>query len=317
MSSAGEVTTTSAPLDRRLTVVLLTYNCAHRISPILDHLMSLGVPIVAVDNASTDGTPDVLAERDDIELVRLPDNIGAAARNVGAERAHTPYLLFCDDDGWYEPDGLAEVCDLFDDHPQLAVVNACIVVGRDRHLDPISAVMEASPLPDRHGIPGSVLFSFMAGACAVRATAYKEAGGYDARFFIGGEEETLAVKLAKAGWQMRYRPSFVMHHAPSRANAGGLRAFGLRNTLVNAWLHRRAGSAARWTAFVLADAPKNREYLRGVWLTLRALPWIVRERDPMDGDLDAQLSTLDRRRFAERRPLLTRRDWRPADAGDG
>lgn len=87
-------------------------------------------------------------------------------------------------------------------------------------------------------------------------------GLVNARILVGGEEETLAYPLAKAGWAMRYRPEFVMHHQPSLANAGGLRAWGMRNTLVNAWLHRRLGSALRWTAFTAADTPKNRDFAR-------------------------------------------------------
>ena len=196
------------------------------------------------------------------------------------------------------------------------MANARIVVGDDNRLDPISEEMADIPLADRHGIPGTVVLSFMAGAVAVRASAYRDVGGYDERFFIGGEEETLAFKLAKAGWQMRYLPWFVMHHRPSLENAGGLRAQGMRNTIVNAWLHRPLRSALRWTAFTLWDTPKNADFVRGLALTLRAAPWIVRDRRPMSRDLDARLRALDRRRFADRRPLLNRRDWSPEDAGE-
>lgn len=298
-------------LSRRLSVVLLAHNCAHRIGPVLEHLLQLGIPVIAVDNGSVDGTAEVLRRYNEIDVVALPANIGAAGRNAGAAASHTPYLLFCDDDGWYERDGLEEVCDLFEEHPTLGLLNARILVREENRLDPISAEMADSPLRDEMGLPGTVLLSFMAGAVAVRASAFKEAGGYDERFFIGGEEETLALKLAKAGWQMRYIDWFVMHHHPSLENAGRLRAFGLRNTLVNSWLHRPWRSAVRWTAFTLADTPKNADFAKGVAMSLRALPWILQERSPMTADLDEALSILDRRRFAERRPFWNRRAWRP------
>lgn len=301
-------------LGDRLTVVLLTYDCADRIEPVVERLLCLGVPVIAVDNGSRDGTADVLERYERLHVVRLPRNIGAAGRNAGADRAATPYTLFCDDDGWYEPAGLAQVCDLFDQHPQLGVVNACILVNAEERLDPICVEMADSPLPDRHGLPGAVLLSFMAGAVMIRAEAYQAVGGYDERFFLGGEEETLSYKLAKAGWQMRYLPWIVMHHHPSLANAGGLRAYGMRNTVVNAWLHRPWRNALRWTLFTLTDTPKNRDFLRGLTLMARAVPWILRERDPMAAELDADLLVLDRRRFAGRRPVLTRRSWRPEDS---
>jgi GT2 family glycosyltransferase len=290
--------------DRRVTVVLLTYNCADRIHRVLEQLLALAVPVVAVDNASTDCTVDIL-RRSGVEIVRLPANVGAAARNVGAARATTPYVAFCDDDGWYEGDGLEIACDLMDAHPRLALVNARILVRDECRLDPISAEMSQSPVPDRAGIPGAVLLSFMAGAAVVRKSAYEEVGGYDERFFIGGEEETVGFPLAKAGWEMRYVEDVVVHHHPSLANAGNLRAYGLRNTLWTAWLHRRWLSALRYTAFTLADTPKNKDYVSGIRMALTGLPWVLAERKPMSAELDADLMQLDRRRFADRRPLLT------------
>lgn len=89
----------------------------------------------------------------------------------------------------------------------------------------------------------------------------------------------------------------------------------MRNTLTNAWLHRPLASAVRWTLFTLADTPKNADYLRGLWLFLRSVPWIVAERRPMTAELDVTLRLLDARRFASRRPLLTMHGWRPPRNG--
>lgn len=295
-------------LADRLSVVLLTYNCAHRLDTILDRLCALGVPVIAVDNASSDGTVAVLSARPEIQLVSLPVNIGAAGRNHGVHRVGTPYVLFCDDDGWWEPAGLAAAVRLFDVHPRLALVNARILVGDEGRLDPISAEMADSPLPDRDGIPGAVLLSFMGGAVIARGSAYLEVGGYDPAFFMGGEEETLAVKLSRAGWHMRYLPDVVMRHFPSVANAPQLRAHGMRNTLWNAWLHRRFASALRWTVFTLADTPKNIDWVRGVRMTVNGLPWILKQRRPMNTELDSALAILDRRRFAARRRVFNHTD---------
>lgn len=298
-------------LATRVSVVLLTHNCAQRLDPVLDRLEHLGVSVLAVDNGSTDNTVEVLRRRREVEVIALPHNIGAAARNVGVERAMTPYVAMCDDDGWYERTGLVVAADLLDRHAELALVNARILVGPEERLDPISAEMAESPLPVVDGLPGTALLGFMAGAVIVRRDAYLEVGGYDPRFFIGGEEETLSFRLAKAGWRLQYVPNVVVHHRPSLANVTKLRAYGMRNTLWNAWLHRRPANALRWTAFTLADRPKNRDWLRGLGMAVRGLPWVLRERAPLPRQLDDQLRLLDRRRYAERRPVLTRRDWEP------
>lgn len=302
-------------MDASTTVVLLTYNCAHRIARILDRLEALGVPIIAVDNGSSDGTAALLHARTGIDVVALPKNIGAAGRNEGARRAHTPYVAFCDDDGWYERDGLVTASTLLDRYPRLAVVNARILVGPDNYLDPISGEMAESPIPERDGVPGIPILGFMGGASIMRVSAFLGVGGYDERYFMGGEEETVAVPLAMAGWALRYVPEVVMHHEPSLANATRFRALGMRNTIVTAWLHRSIRHAARWTLFTLADQPKNGDYLRGIGLVIRAVPWVIRERQPMGRQLDSDLAQLNRRRFAERRPFFTFRAWRPESAG--
>jgi len=99
-----------------------------------------------------------------------------------------------------------------------------------------------------------------------------------------------------------------MRHYPSVANAPHLRAHGMRNTLWNAWLHRRAFSAVRWTVFTLVDTPKNGDWLRGAVMAVKGIRWVARQRRPMSRQLDATLTVLDRRRFAARRSMFNRID---------
>jgi GT2 family glycosyltransferase len=300
----------------KLSVVLLTYNCAHRIRPILERAVDVGAPVIVVDNGSHDDIAAVVAQFPTVTFVPLAENIGAAARNVGVLQTTTPYVAFCDDDGWYEPDGLRMAADLLDRYENLAVVNARILVGQRDYLDPISSEMADSPIPDRVGIPGIPILGFMGGASVMRSSAFLSVGGYDERFFMGGEEETVALPLAKAGWHLRYVPEIVMHHLPSLANATRFRALGMRNTMVNGWLHRRLWNAVKWTAFTLVDTPKNADYVRGVRLALACIPWILRERRPMDKQLNADLSLLDARHYAERRSFFEHRAWHPDDVSE-
>jgi GT2 family glycosyltransferase len=285
-------------LAEQLTVVLLLHNCERWVARTLQELSRLEIPIVAVDNASSDGTVALVRGFAGVEVIELAENVGAAGRNVGARHARTPYVAFCDDDGFYERAGLERAVDTLERHPEVALVNARIVVGPEQEPDPISIEMAASPLRDPQPLPGTRLLSFMGGACVVRRHAYLGVGGYDERFFIGGEEETLAWPLAKAGWQMRYQPDVVMHHHPSLANYTRIRHFGIRNTLWNAWLHRPLRSAVRYSLLIVATSPKDTDLARGLWLTVRGLPWVLRRREPVARELDAELRVLEERRFA-------------------
>src|SRR5205807_3226697 len=125
------------------------------------------------------------------------------------------YVALCDDDVWWTPGSLAHAADLFDAHPRLAVVTARVLVGPDETEDPICRVLAESPVPAEPGMPGPPLLGFLAGASVVRRSALVEAGGFQPRLFIGGEEELLAADLVARGWWLCYVPDIVVHHYPS------------------------------------------------------------------------------------------------------
>ena len=62
-AAAPPAITAASPLADQLTVVLLTYNCGHRLDRVLDQLLRLGLPVIAVDNGSSDDTVLRLTER--------------------------------------------------------------------------------------------------------------------------------------------------------------------------------------------------------------------------------------------------------------
>jgi GT2 family glycosyltransferase len=301
LDPASADTSEPYPLFHRVSIVLLTYNCAARLDPILDDILGAGVPVIAVDNASTDATVAVLQARAGVDVVALKENTGAAARNVGAEHARTPYIAFCDDDTWYERDGLVRAAQLFDAHERLGLLTGRILVGDDEVLDPISEEMAGSPLPESAGIPGAVLVSYMGGASVARRTAFLGVGGYDARFFMGGEEELVGWQLLRAGWEMRYVPDVVVHHLPSLANFGGMRTYGIRNSLWTSWLSLSAPAAASWTWHILRSTRKDRVLLRGLVMAVGGAGWVAREREPLPARYEAMIRMLRGRASRARR----------------
>ena len=94
--------------DHRVTAVVLTYNRVTEVIRTVGHLAALleQPAIIVVDNGSQDGTSALLTKSfPEITVLRLEQNIGAAARNVGVQEAATPYVALCDDDTWWAADG--------------------------------------------------------------------------------------------------------------------------------------------------------------------------------------------------------------------
>jgi GT2 family glycosyltransferase len=280
--------------DPRISIVLITRDRLGDLLTTLDHLAALPERphVIVVDNASRDGTPDAVRERfPGVEVLALADNRGPAARNLGVERARTPYVAFNDDDSWWAPGALGAAADLLDAHPRLALVNGRILVGPEQRLDPVCAEMAASPLPLAPGQPGHALLSFVACAAVVRRDAFLAAGGFHSRLGVGGEEEVVGHRLAVAGWQQSYVPELVTHHHPSTdRDLRSRSATEVRNALWTAWLTRPLRGAAVATLRALRP---DLATLRGAAAALAGLPWVWRDRRPGGRRLEAQRRLLE------------------------
>jgi N-acetylglucosaminyl-diphospho-decaprenol L-rhamnosyltransferase len=298
-----------APLrDDRIAVVIVVLDGRRRIARTLRHLLALPERprVVVVDNGSADGTPELVeATFPQVEVVRLGRNHGAAGRNAGVAAAGTPYVAFAEDDSWYEPGALRDAADLLDAHPDVAVINAHVLVGADGRPEPLHADMVDTRVPERRpGLPGHRILSFLEGVSVVRRCAFEAVGGFDARLGVGGPEEHLAADLLERGYELRYVPWIRARHWPDHGEPSPrVRRLGLRNTLWFAWSRRPARAALRWTLHVLRTSPRNAATARGVADALRALPTILAERRPLPGAVEHDLALLD----ASKRTSQTRR----------
>ena len=264
-----------------LSVVVLTHNRAPELRRTLEHMLALpdAPPIVVVDNGSRDGTGAMLKQCfPSVGLVSLASNAGAAARNAGVAFVTTDYVAFCDDDTWWEQGALERAGAVLDAHEGVAVVCARVLVGPGRVEDPTCAQMAASPLP-RAGLPGPSLLGFLAGASVIRRRAFMQAGGYEPRLFIGGEEALLSLDLLAAGWRIVYEADATVCHFPSRArDAAGRRRLLVRNALWLAWMRLPLALSLRESARLLRPAMRDMAILKAGLAALRGLPWVLRRR---------------------------------------
>ncbi len=284
--------------DPRVAVVIIVRDGAGRLVRTLERLRALPERprIVVVDNASSDGTADLVAERfRDVEVVRLERNLGAAARNAGVARVGAPYVAFAEDDSWYEPGALRRAADLLDEHPRVDLINAHVLVGEDGRPEPIHDDMVGTPVRERApGAPGHRILSFMEGTSIVRRSAFLRAGGFDARTGVGGPEEHLAADLLAGGGELRYVPEVIARHVPDHGEPSSrVRRLGLRNTLWFAWGRRPLGAAWRWTRHVVGTSPRSRTTLLGLAQALWGLPRVLRERRPVPEPVERDLAALD------------------------
>ena len=186
-----------------------------------------------VDNGSSDGSADAVAERfPDVELVRAGVNLGfAAGNNVGIRRAldrGADWVLLVNNDAEAEP-GLVEAlaaaavarpdagvlaCKvLFADSDRLWYAGAGFhpVLGRSRH--------EGFGEEDAPGSLGDTDRATGA-AMAVSRAAIEAAGLLDEELFLYAEDLEWSLRIHAAGFAVVYVPAARVRHRVSSA-AGG------------------------------------------------------------------------------------------------
>jgi GT2 family glycosyltransferase len=259
-----------------------------------------GWPVTVVDDGSVDGTaPAVLERFPEVRLLRLHRSRGAAARNLGVRAARAPYVAFCDDDSWWAPGSLARAVRHLDAAPRLGVAVARVVVGPQRHPDPICDDLRHSPLAapaDEPPLPGPRVLGFLACGAVVRRAAFLEAGGFDVHYGVGGEEELLAVDLAARGWWCAFVEDVVAVHEPApRASSAERRARQLRNAWWTAALRRRPAGALH-RAIELWRAPEAAGVRRtALRQAVAGLGWVARQRRPVGAAVEADLAAVSDR----------------------
>jgi GT2 family glycosyltransferase len=169
------------------------------------------IEIIAVDNASTDGSAEMVREEfPDVHLVQLPRNIAAAARNAGVAAAKGEIVLTLDNDvELTTPDDVSHALDVFERHPRAAVVNF-MIVGPDGALCRRDWCHPRDP--EVWGEREFVTDYVLEGASACRREAFLAAGGYWPPLFIGHEGWDLAFRLLDEGHDLVYTPSVRVHH---------------------------------------------------------------------------------------------------------
>jgi GT2 family glycosyltransferase len=232
-----------------LSVVIVTRDRKHELAELLTDLTGsprdAGDELVVVDNASRDGTGDLVRQRfPEVKLIEFASNRGApAARNAAQEGTTGDVLVFLDDDVRVQDAlFLRTIRRVFTEEPELAVAAFRIV-------DPRTGRARRFEIPrrrkDLESVPCETTY-FIAAGCAIRRSAYRAAGGMDETLNYGFEELDFSYRAVSRGLRIFYRPEIVVQHRLSAAGRPSWRRlyFFFRNKI---WISARY---LPWTMFV-------------------------------------------------------------------
>jgi GT2 family glycosyltransferase len=195
--------------------------------------------VLVVDNASDDGTADLLAaEWPHLQVIRTPWNLGfAGGVAAGLARVDAPFVALLNDDAVAEPGWLAALVQALAERPAAAAATSLVLLQDGASVNNAGNVLVADLYGADRALgadPATVrepaeVFGFSGGAALVRTAAVREVGGMAAELFLYYEDTDLSWRLRLSGHDIVYVPGARVQHRHSASSNQSSRLFARYN----------------------------------------------------------------------------------------
>jgi GT2 family glycosyltransferase len=181
------------------------------------------VEIIAVDNASMDGSADwVEAHHPNVRLIRNASNLGfGGACNLGLAQAKGDVLVLLNQDTVVQPDWLAALVAVLAEYPDVGIVGSKALYA-DGTIQHAGGIVDAQGggahigyrQVDQGQFDRLVDVDYVTGASlALRRKLYDEIGSFDPGFHPAYLEDVdLCWRARAAGWRVVFAPQSVLVH---------------------------------------------------------------------------------------------------------
>ena len=292
--------------------MVVTWNGAHLLEPCLSSLLAQQVrepmEVLLVDNASTDGTADLVGRLfPTVRVVRADRNLGfAGGAALGAAGFRGDFVVLLNNDATFAPDAVQALvdCARAPGHERVGAVTAKVLLDSGGSgpalVNSTGGVVTAAGtgadrdwlVPDGHESTEPDVFGFCGAAALLRRAALDDVGSFDPELFLYYEDTDLSWRLRAGGWAVRYEPRAVAHHRHASSSDTESPLFRYQNTRNSLTVFARHApwrvvllsllrQTAGWLRSCLAQGPAHplsRARARGLWHAVRRTPRTLRER---------------------------------------
>ncbi len=250
MSSEPGQTDPPADSAPEVSVVVVNYNSGHYLERCLrsigDAAGDAVVEIIAVDNASRDGSEDrALAAVPATRLLRNDRNLGfGAAANVGMRASKAPFVFLLNPDAVIAGGTLGGFLKVAQAHPRAGVIG-CLTRNPDGSIYPSARRIPGPAVSLGHMFVGPFApdnrwsraytmsdwdrlserqVEWASGSSMLlRMEALDRVGLFDEDYFMYVEDVDLCTRMRNAGWEVWYSPELEVEHVVGTATRGSKR----------------------------------------------------------------------------------------------
>lgn len=316
----------------RVGVIIVTFESRRYFPRLKTALEALDTPydLVVLDNASSPAQRPTAADLPPhARLVQSEVNLGfAAGNNHAASMLANEFIVLLNPDAFPESDWLRQLIATADAHERAGSIGSTQIAADDTaRYDGLGDCYHASGLPWRSGYgqsrdappPEGEPFSACAAGALYRATAWREAGGFDESFFCYCEDVDLGFRLRLLGWRCVQSTKAVISHVGG--GSSGTRSdfavmHGTRNrtwTFVKnmpgalLWLLAPAHLAALMLFLIVSPfRGTGGATWRGAGAAIGGLPAVFKQRAQIQRARKAKLSDIAAALTWNPTPMLTR-----------
>ena len=232
-----------------LSIIVLSYKTKRLLRECLRSIRfanpQLRYEVVVVDNASGDGTPQMVREEfPEHVLIESSTNRGyAGGNNLGLAAAKGRHVMIMNPDIFVKDGALEKLVQYLDAHPDVGMVGAKLLSGdgsaQDSHYrfhELMTPVLRRTPLgrttwgsrkidsflmKDTQPVDPTEVDWLLGGAFIARREAVAEVGLLDERFFLYFDDVDWCRRFWEKGWKVVYLPHVSLTHLHQRQSAEG------------------------------------------------------------------------------------------------
>lgn len=261
-----------------ISIIIVSWNAKKYLQKCINSLQAessgLSLEIIVVDNASSDGSPELVEkEYPDVISIRTGQNLGfARANNIGIDRCRGRYVCLVNSDVVVHKDCFSLMLNYMDKHPDVGVLGPKTFNGDGslQHscfsypgvFNTLSRALALDTIFPSSAFFGKRLMKYwphneirdvdMMNGCflLVRREALEQVGKLDEQFFMYGEDIDWCKRFHDKKWKLRFFPDATITHFGGASSANAPVRFYLEMQRANLLYWKKHHPPVKWIAYI-------------------------------------------------------------------